>query len=1205
MAEQQTIDQLVGLAVAMLGVAPGTDWLNARAKQIDAGATVDDIANEIQSSTGFEARYPAFRSDERFARDFLEALLGDNVTDAIMMAAQDHVTGRLKAGETRGEVAAFLVEAMTVIAADEESPFYADFGKAATAFHNKVMVAKHYTEEALKASPDDKVLEGVTDDPATVETAINNIDNPQVEQPSMEGVTRTLTGVRENIKGTDFDDIFIAEPALNPVTGASVAPLQSSDILDGGDGVDTLEVYSSGRLSIQTRQVKNIERVVLNADTSINADMSSWEGLESVNVTHFDGDVTIEVDGASVSVKDGRTFNGDATIVGAGGAVDINAGEESAVHVGSGDHTESVMVKGGASVLVDNGPDGKQSKTVTKVVVDGVRDDGGTPRDPVADGKFQPMVDDDGFVVAADGTDRVELSADGTYTRLTLASDGVTLQNGGASVTSTDSGDTIASGAPITIQFTYTDPDNAGNTSAIKAQLKFDIDNGGIVLGEVIESGTPGVLALPAAKTMYEGKAIPSGEVVVPDPSIGKEASGNTVPDPRGPEGGGPTLRVNSDAIETIQLHNTKAIAVVKDDSEKKDDDDKDIPDRAPLGVAVEDFDGELRLEGEAVSDDVTFTVVKASDFDLVASTKMVTVEGDAKLTLDIHGPAGKPSTTLETIKVSGEGGVTMAGLSGMDKLKMIDASGSSGANHFKSQAGDDPADKDELKALAMVKGGSGKDTVTLRTSDKGKLEHIDTGDGADMVTITGAAFRKDGLTVNLGEKDDTFSSTSVGNAKSGIDGGAGRDTLHLTTSDGAIHGKGDAAKSIYSGFEVLDVGDGTGEYDVKLLGIDTEEDVLATGGTGGSSRSSGVTLKNMAVKMGITVHGKEGTATNAYITHDLLDEVRGRPILDVNLRATGGDKDTKSSTTGEVTLELEADRKVDALEVTSSASVGGSGTMAPKAADYSNTLMLEGAAGVRDITVDGDASLTIRGPALAGVRLVEASKSGGVDFIAAAVPTVQLYGGAGKDTLNALAVTGAYEIEGGAGDDTLTAGPGGGEMTGGAGADMLIANAGGVDRFIIEDASDSRLSFNAMNEEQGVDTIDNFAVGGSADKIVLPESLFDSLSGTVKTTVTARVATADFNFVFAAGTSLYDFVDGNEVGFFNSPGDPTSGLNPRPVQHSVAFAQDTTDGWLFIDVDGDGNLDIGDDGDLVIKLEGLTTAPTLANGANSDIISA
>ena len=63
-----------------------------------------------------------------------------------------------------------------------------------------------------------------------------------------------------------------------------------------------------------------------------------------------------------------------AKVIGASGSVEIEAGEDTAVHVGSDGHTESVMVEGGASVKVDNGT-GKQSMTVSSVSADGVAQD--------------------------------------------------------------------------------------------------------------------------------------------------------------------------------------------------------------------------------------------------------------------------------------------------------------------------------------------------------------------------------------------------------------------------------------------------------------------------------------------------------------------------------------------------------------------------------------------------------------------------------------------------------------------------------------------------------------------------------------------------------------------------------------------------------------------------------------------------------------
>ena len=382
MATQQSIDHLVGLAVAMLGVAPGTDWLNARAKQLDGGATLADIANEIQSSSAFEDKYPAFLTNERFAKDFLEALLGDHVDDAVMMAAVDFVAGQL-AGASRGELALALVDALTIIGGEGGSEadmafrtlHSGNFGKAAAAFHNKVMVAKHYTEEARKAEPSSSVLETVTDAAESVTAAINAIDNPPVAPPSMDGETFVLTGLRDNLVGTAQDDTFIAEPTLNPSTGNSVIPLQSYDAIDGGDGIDTLEVYGFAQLDIRTDQVENVEHVLLNAQTFIDADMSEWEGLESVNADRFNGNVDITVDGAMVvfgeaigSYRDSNNvlMGYSATIDGAGGELKIGAARLAMVDIVTRGHTTSVDATGG-SVTIDSNGRGGLSDSLTSV----------------------------------------------------------------------------------------------------------------------------------------------------------------------------------------------------------------------------------------------------------------------------------------------------------------------------------------------------------------------------------------------------------------------------------------------------------------------------------------------------------------------------------------------------------------------------------------------------------------------------------------------------------------------------------------------------------------------------------------------------------------------------------------------------------------------------------------------------------------------
>ena len=284
---------------------------------------------------------------------------------------------------------------------------------AATAFHNKVMVAEHYTIDARMADPSASVLEGVTDDADTAMMAINNIDNPPAppEEPVV-GQTFVLTTVRDDIDGTMADDLIVAEPVAQ-VSNVFQETLNPFDDIDGGDGNDTIAIYgvvAAENLELGAESVSNVENAILNTVGGITANMSHWDGLESVNLERYGrtSDVSVTVDGAMVSAE--RPFGGDVTIVGAAGAVNVEAGGSSMVHIGSAGHTESVMVSGGASITVDGNGRGGQSKTIASVSVTGAgshTEEAGTLvklGDANEDGTI-PLVAPDGTAITNDGSD--------------------------------------------------------------------------------------------------------------------------------------------------------------------------------------------------------------------------------------------------------------------------------------------------------------------------------------------------------------------------------------------------------------------------------------------------------------------------------------------------------------------------------------------------------------------------------------------------------------------------------------------------------------------------------------------------------------------------------------------------------------------------------------------------------------------------------
>ena len=1105
----------------MLGEAPGTARLGEWVASVDGGMTLEELANHIASSDAFQATYPNFSTNAEFAAAFLSNVLGDNVSAELMTAAEGLVVGLLNDGLSRGALALAVVGALHEIAmAGESHAAYSDLGMAAMAFANQIQVAEHYTLNARMAEPSSDVLDGVTADADSATMAIEAIDNPPAppEEPVV-GQRFVLTPTIDDIQGGDADDTIVAQP-IAQVSNVFQDVLNPFDTIDGGGGIDTIHIFGvdpADMLTLGAEDISNVENVVINTVGGINADLTDWDGVEMVDLRRFgdDDDVTVIVDdGATVSSS--RTFGGTATIVGASGTVDIEASSGSNVFIGSGDYTESVMVKGGASVTIGkNANGGGQSATVTSVEATGVKLNAGTETSE-ASGTFAALTDDDGFVVGANGSTRVALLV-GTdnFARVGLGEDGVTLENAtGAALGGIDAGNPIT----ISVNVNHDGDDGATEEVPVNVALKFNAAEGGIVLGDIVSD-------LPDGSTIeadhFDGDAIPDANVVLPTPSIGKEDAApvtTTV-------GAMPTLTINSDAIADVTLAKTDAIVLVHNDP--KTEAGRNMPE--DLSVTVDGYGsfnpngtpkqwGKLCIDGAGSAETVMLDVAGASVFNLASNTvKMLDISGDARLVLDVNkftetDPDTGPSETLASVSVSGAGGVTMNTLDGMKKLASIDANGSSGKNSFKSAA--------ELAALTMVEGGSGSDTVGLATSLRGKLESIDTGDGGDTVMI-GGDYRDGGLMVDLGAGDDTFHG-GPGNSESRIDGGDGRDTLRLS-ADGDTYKDGDETKSIYSNFEILDVGGGSKDYDVGRLGVDT---IVVNKNTEGD-----VTLNNVSGGIALEVTAeKAGTGTKAEVEYNFANDVNvagsiidggTTNVLNVSLMADGGSVNAvtgantkEGAKTGLADLTITLDEDLLAMTIKSDAEVHRTAVaIGVTSGNYTNTVTVAGdASALEEVKITGNAMTELSGTGLTSLQYVNATESGaGVTVDASANVTVadgntatrvRLAGSNHDDNLtaggfDAAGVTARNVLMGNGGDDKLTGGVGRDLLNGGAGADKLDGgdgDTGAEDRFIYNAASESQVSFsrNAGNssiyDAKGYDVIMGFTSG--TDKLHLSKSL-------------------------------------------------------------------------------------------------------------------
>ncbi len=360
----QTRDTMIGLSVAMLGKAPGTELLNewygvynaSVGKGMSPEAALLELANHIASSSAFTSMYPFFTTNTEFATKFLTAVLGEAPAAEVLALATDLLDG----GMGRGEMGLLAVQRLLEIRMQGEShPAYGDFGAIAMMFFNKVQVATYYTVEKLWEGASSSVLGGVTGDGDSVTAAKEAIDMMRRPGKSFE----LTTGV-DRLDGTRGDDTFVATEKT--LTGV--------DRIDGGEGMDTLELSSSGSdddVNISSgASVMHVETLTVDSGGDFEADLSGWEGLTDVVLSDVAGDVELDAGGADVSSK---SLEGDTVEIMNAAMVNLeDVSESTQVNIFGADTTTSVMVEGGKGVEV--GKSTAHSETVKSVTLDGVRD---------------------------------------------------------------------------------------------------------------------------------------------------------------------------------------------------------------------------------------------------------------------------------------------------------------------------------------------------------------------------------------------------------------------------------------------------------------------------------------------------------------------------------------------------------------------------------------------------------------------------------------------------------------------------------------------------------------------------------------------------------------------------------------------------------------------------------------------------------------
>jgi len=288
----------------------GLAFWQARA---DKAGSVEAIASQFANSTEYTALYDGASSFEIVNQLYIN-LFGRSAE----VAGLKYWAGKLDSGElTIGTVA------YTIANSAQNADLVAVTNKvtAADQFTNTLTVDQIIGYSGSSANQVAKEwLAGITDDDS-LEAGLVSLDNTQASAAAARGVVFELTN------GADaFGPNAPAVPVTSPVTptntstiyndtfNATDVTLHAGDSIDGGQGVDTLNLAVASGTYVEVGTVKNIEKISI---TGLAADTTT------VDAAFYAGSTDIAVDGSDVNVT--NVASQTVTFAGAGIANTVTA----------------------------------------------------------------------------------------------------------------------------------------------------------------------------------------------------------------------------------------------------------------------------------------------------------------------------------------------------------------------------------------------------------------------------------------------------------------------------------------------------------------------------------------------------------------------------------------------------------------------------------------------------------------------------------------------------------------------------------------------------------------------------------------------------------------------------------------------------------------------------------------------------------------
>lgn len=440
-------------------------------------------------------------------------------------------------------------------------------------------------------------------------------------------------------------------------------------------------------------------------------------------------------------------------------------------------------------------------------------------------------------------------------------------------------------------------------------------------------------------------------------------------------------------------------------------------------------------------------------------------------------------------------------------------------------------------------------------------------GSGTDKVSMLGALANNAALELGAGNDHDSFNQLALSGAK--VDAGAGLDTIVI--SDAALLGT--TGTPVYNNFETLDFSSGKGKYDLDRVGSVTTLHTHARlrGPVEFTNGRADSRVEMVSQDINLDLEGKPTgqLVIGADIKFTLKDASGASDRLTISM--TANDAGAEGRITGQVqantfeTSGIEAitlHSAVDKIEADNPATTSNE---ARAAADYVNSISYLRAEGSKTQTVTGNASVDIARVYSDTLNTIDASASSGNIYIDGVGRSI----GAPKTALTWI---------GSQGIDVRQATEAGVIFQGNAGKDEVLLYRYEQIKDVIKftKASDSQLIWATANNKQvnAWDTIDDFQ--GGVDKIDL--SALHLAAGANRDGIVKFKVASNTDHILQSTIK-----DG--VGVFNDNG----------VNRSLAFAMwGEDDGWMLVDVNGDGNYTSGTD--MIFTMYGNTAVPVVSD---------